>query len=66
MNIASPNEAKQQEEKEKTEAPRMVSGAILNDDWEAANRRRLEHRAAALITAQRDAIEELAREYEDT
>ena len=64
--MAPLNEAKQREEKEKTEALCIVSGAILKDDWEAANRRRLERRAVALITTQRDAIEELAREYEDT
>ena len=58
-------ERKQQEEREKNEALRMVAGVIIRDDWEAANKRLLEHRAKALIKAQEEALLELTREYED-
>ena len=44
-------ERKQQEEREKNEALRMVASVIIRDDQEAANKRLLEHRAKALIKA---------------
>jgi Na+/phosphate symporter len=59
-------EGLQKEEKEKTEALRLVAGSILKDDWEEANKRRLVRRATALIDAQKQLMEEVVREYTET
>ena len=53
-------EAQQQEEREKTEAFCMVAGEIIKDNWEAANKRRLEHQEIVLIQAQKHVVEDLA------
>jgi hypothetical protein len=58
-------ERRTEKAKQQEEAIQIVAGLILKDDWEAANRRRLIRRATVLITAQKEAIEDLAREYTD-
>ena len=50
-------------EKDKTEALCIVASTTIKDNWIVANERRLDHRRIALITVQKEALVELAREY---
>ena len=53
----------QRKEKDKTEALCIVASTTIKDNWIVANERRLDHRRIALITVQKEALVELAREY---